>query len=594
MVYAVAILLISALTTVGLIAVWAATSPGNWFWRTMAFLGAMSPLLLIPAYEPFVAFVIQGAVVAAGVQLARWRANRGSGEPIFKSRFSLRTVLLAMVPLAVMVAVGVKIVETEDFIWLGSVQIGIVAGILSLTAFWIARGRVPVWLKVAVGIASVAALTWLLQWKEWFVSETVEFGFEYDYNDWQSIPYRKSIAVGLTWLVVVALTMVCTAIICYLAVPSLPQRSLRKRIAMALGLALTVPSVVAWMFLIQKPPIPNQELPNPNGYNDFLAAAETLPPRVTVYSNNFDPDTDSLDVVRKAIEEVQPAIDLVRAGLSKDIQKPLNYSSKLSLELHDACRKIGAGLEAKGKLAERQNDHAKAAEEYMTIMQFATRYFRESTIVDFLQASFGRGFRGLFLMRDNLASEVRLRLISELAEIEQQVEPLEQLVERDNALQIHVYGWRAHLRQVMEKIPGVENFMERTFPAIYRRHIAILRLLRVELALRVWKSEYGDWPKSLESLVPSILPAVPIDPFSSDGQPLRYIKTESGLVPYSVGYNGIDDKGHPGEDDGAGYRDPWTGDLRLDVLFAPEPVAAPATNSTTPDDGQDDAEPINR
>ena len=66
MVYAVAILLISALTTVGLIATWAATSPGNWFWRTMAFLGAMSPLFLIPAYESFVAFVIQGAVVAAG------------------------------------------------------------------------------------------------------------------------------------------------------------------------------------------------------------------------------------------------------------------------------------------------------------------------------------------------------------------------------------------------------------------------------------------------------------------------------------------------------------------------------------------------
>jgi hypothetical protein len=62
MVYAVAILLISALTTVSLFAVWAATSPGNWFWRTMALLGAMSPLLLIGAYEPFVAFVIQGAV----------------------------------------------------------------------------------------------------------------------------------------------------------------------------------------------------------------------------------------------------------------------------------------------------------------------------------------------------------------------------------------------------------------------------------------------------------------------------------------------------------------------------------------------------
>lgn len=592
MVYAVAILLISALTTVGLIAVWAATSPGNWFWRTMAFLGAMSPLLLIPAYEPFVAFVIQGAVVAAGVQLARWRANRGSGEPIFQSRFSLKTILLIMVPLAVMVAVGVKIVETEDFIWLGSVQIGIVAGILSLTAFWIAKGKAAIGWRVIVGIATVAALTWLLQWKEWFVSETVEFGFEYDLNnpEWWNIPYRKSIAVGLTWLAVVALTMVCTAIICDLAVPSLPQRSLRKRIAMALSLILAVPSVVAWMFLIQKPPIPNQVLPQPNGYDDYLAAAQTLPHRVAVYSNNFDPDTDSLDVVRNAIEEVQPAIDLVRVGLSKDIQKPLDYSSVPSLGLHDACRKIGAGLEAKGKLAERQNDHSKAAEEYIMGMQFATRYFCESTILDFLlgKASFERGFSGLFLMRDDLARDVQVKLISELAEIEQQVEPLEQLVERDNALQIHVYGWREHLRQVMAKLPGVESFMEKAFPSLYRRHIADLRLLQVELALRVWRSEHGEWPKSIESLVPSYLPTFPVDPFSNDGQSLRYSQTEDYYLLYSVGYNGIDDHGKADPDD------PTFGDRRLDVLWAPQPAAAPDTSVTSLGDEQDDAEPINQ
>lgn len=50
MAYAVAILLISALTTVGLLALWAATSTAHWFWRTMGFLAAISPVLLIPAY----------------------------------------------------------------------------------------------------------------------------------------------------------------------------------------------------------------------------------------------------------------------------------------------------------------------------------------------------------------------------------------------------------------------------------------------------------------------------------------------------------------------------------------------------------------
>ncbi len=97
MVYAVAILLVSSLTSVSLLAIFAATSRLHWFWRTMLFLGALAPLLLIPAYEPFIAFVLQGAMIAVGVQLVNWRAARKRGEPFVKSRFSLRTVLLAMV-----------------------------------------------------------------------------------------------------------------------------------------------------------------------------------------------------------------------------------------------------------------------------------------------------------------------------------------------------------------------------------------------------------------------------------------------------------------------------------------------------------------
>jgi hypothetical protein len=590
MAYAVAILLISALTTVGLLALWAATSTAHWFWRTMGFLAAISPVLLIPAYEPFVAFAIQGAVVAGGVHLAKWRTARKQGEPFFKSQFSLRTVLLAMVPLAVIVAVWVRTGEDENFTWLGSTQIGVAAGILSLSAFWMATSKARFVWRAMFGVVTTAALILLLQWGEWFVTETVEFRFEYDFNnpEWWTIAYKKSIAVGLTWLAVVSVTMACTIVICYVMSTN---RIAQKRIAKAFVLILTAPSAIAWFFLIQKPPIPKQELPTPNGYNDYLAAAHTLPHRVTVYSNNFDPDTDSLDVVRTAVEEVQPALDLVRVGLSKDIQKPLNYSSKVPLELHDACRKIGAGFEAAGKLAERQDDNTSTANEYLTLMQFATSYFCESTILDFLlgKASFGRGFSGLFLMRDKLANEDQLRCLVELAKIEQQIEPLEDLLERDNALQIHVFGWREHLRQLMRELPWFDSFMEKAFPAIYGRHIACLRLLQVELALRIWKSEHGDWPESLEALVPSILPAIPLDPFAGDGQSLRYSRTDGSYLLYSVGANGTDEGGVRPERTAIG-RNQFTGDLRLDILYEPEPSTLIGQSSSASGDEEAEAE----
>ena len=50
---------------------------------------------------------------------------------------------------------------------------------------------------------------------------------------------------------------------------------------------------------------------------------------------------------------------------------------------------------------------------------------------------------------------------------------------------------------------------------------------------------------------------------SPEEVPLRCVKTETGIVPYSVGMNGIDDAGQADPDD-------WgMGDLRLDVFWAP-------------------------
>ena len=69
--FSLAILLISTLTTNGLLALWAATSPRHWFWRTTIYLACLSPLLLVPAHELFIALALQGAVISSGVMLRR-------------------------------------------------------------------------------------------------------------------------------------------------------------------------------------------------------------------------------------------------------------------------------------------------------------------------------------------------------------------------------------------------------------------------------------------------------------------------------------------------------------------------------------------
>jgi hypothetical protein len=69
-----------------------------------------------------------------------------------------------------------------------------------------------------------------------------------------------------------------------------------------------------------------------------------------------------------------------------------------------------------------------------------------------------------------------------------------------------------------------------------------MRCLQVLLALERHRRAKGAWPAKLEALTPTLLKAVPLDPF--DGKPLRYRATADGVIVYSVGPDGSDDGGN--------------------------------------------------
>jgi hypothetical protein len=107
-------LLVTSFTCVGLVALWAATAPRHWFLRTAVVLAVLSPLLAVPAYEPFLVFAIQACVIVAGVKLRPWAqrfalkyvpkvqlkpAERSRPRPL---RFALRMLLYATPAVAVL------------------------------------------------------------------------------------------------------------------------------------------------------------------------------------------------------------------------------------------------------------------------------------------------------------------------------------------------------------------------------------------------------------------------------------------------------------------------------------------------------------
>jgi len=73
------------------------------------------------------------------------------------------------------------------------------------------------------------------------------------------------------------------------------------------------------------------------------------------------------------------------------------------------------------------------------------------------------------------------------------------------------------------------------------RSDALRASAQVGLAMHRYRAAHGQFPVSLDELVPDALPAVPRDPY--DGQPIRLVTTDDGWVVYSIGPDMVDDGG---------------------------------------------------
>jgi len=81
-----------------------------------------------------------------------------------------------------------------------------------------------------------------------------------------------------------------------------------------------------------------------------------------------------------------------------------------------------------------------------------------------------------------------------------------------------------------------------TFTTAQLRYIKCIcdhEALRVNVALRLYRAEHGEYPAALAAVVPDYLEELPPDPFS--GEPFRYRREGEGWLLWSVGEDGDDD-----------------------------------------------------
>ena len=74
------------------------------------------------------------------------------------------------------------------------------------------------------------------------------------------------------------------------------------------------------------------------------------------------------------------------------------------------------------------------------------------------------------------------------------------------------------------------------------RAIARWRLLTTSAVLAVFHARHGNYPNSLDELVPDLVAEIPNDPYCD--QPLIYRRTDDGYLLHARGPNGVDDGGN--------------------------------------------------
>jgi len=73
------------------------------------------------------------------------------------------------------------------------------------------------------------------------------------------------------------------------------------------------------------------------------------------------------------------------------------------------------------------------------------------------------------------------------------------------------------------------------------RYNANLDTFKLALALKIYQQKHANYPDSLTSLAPEIIPEIPVDPFT--GKDYIYRKEGKGFIVYSIGPNEKDDNG---------------------------------------------------
>jgi hypothetical protein len=616
--WAVVVLGLSVLSAMlyGIAALWASSGSKGWLWRWAPLTLLLTALAPIGAYELIAYYGAQATVIVGFITLRKWvqgrRAKRRArvvattnspneclpharrAPPQFLLGDMLKAILLAAVVLALIrhAAPGTEAILGRPINRRQWLVAGVVFGVITLAAAWAVCGQRRRYLRAIVLVLVTAAAGGVLDVFDDPFGITFTTPFKASTSAWR---WCLSLTGSFGLLVAIWLLLVRRAgwawwrrdVTVDEAHPSGTQDHAAAqdrwrwpaRIA-ACAISLFGGWMLGSVFWALLPPVPPHQdpLPTPNGYDDLLRAGTAI--NWTAIPNK-DIDTATIEACQAFLQANASSLASMRHAFSKPCRVPFDFaelsSSMIEINFISAVRDLDQALSVEGRVGVAKDRFGDAMQSYLDTMRLAQKLSFRGLLTQELTANNieYEGLQGIADEMNHLDAASLALLVQTLDGFLDLREPLEKVLDRDQAWRKLEYGWIGALLFWLEETLE-ENSSSVVLSSSRARGLALLRLILAEAAVRRHVLNEGSPPESLASLVPKYLSAVPQDPFGNG--PLKYRRTADGYLLYSVGGNGTDDGGQRVSAHEATFE--RKGDLFFDA--SPFPPEEPADTPESP------------
>lgn len=288
----------------------------------------------------------------------------------------------------------------------------------------------------------------------------------------------------------------------------------RKWIVVASLVALILGGVVVHSYFAPEPR--EEPLPNPNGYDDFVAAGGMI-----VGDGATNTSAESL---RQFVARNRPGLERARLGLSRPCRIPLDYTTNSTaywtrrLQDLSSLKLAVRALAAEGKLAKMEGKPMDAAQDYAGCVKLGIDVAHGGVLIDALVAVACEsiGVEGLKTTLPELNGTQAGEVLGELESLEATRESKKDLLNHEEIFMRKSPGFQYVFYDAMRLFSSAYKAGIQKALAKYDAQRRRTQGLEVELAEHAFELEQGRKAHGWGDLVPAYLKEIPKDPTTEE------------------------------------------------------------------------------